>query len=243
MNIFNKIIVFVGICALLGFVGVNKSSAQTITPIVGGDPIELSITRLQSIIRDGFSTYSNGSVVGQGSWTSYVNGNNFLVQEDPLYSYSKVLYNNAQADSVVTKAGTPLSDGRQSIYIRTEHRNMWGDYSDGNAQVRISKGSWASGAPGLSFAAVSFKKNGSVAYYDPIADVYRDFETYSDNEWTLLKIEWRSSDKMARYKINNGTWTDWSQFANSASFTNFDNVGLGFNSVGGSGGVYFDTLF
>lgn len=197
---------------------------------------------LPSLVKDGFDRYINGSVVGQGTWSSYVNGGNFLVQNSTTLKSKEALHNSTLGDSVITKAGTTLSDGRQAVYVRTENRSNWGLYPDGNAQVRVSKGPWASGAPGLAFAAVSFKSDGNVAYYDPVGDVYKNFTTYNDNEWTLLEIEWRSSDKTARYRANSGTWTEWSTFANSVSFTGFDNVGLAFDLPSGSGGVYFDTL-
>lgn len=109
---------------------------------------------------------------------------------------------------------------------------------DGNAQVRISQGqSFVSSI----FVAVSFKSDGNVAYFDPAVG-YTNFATYTDNKWNKLVIEWRSSDKTARYKINNGKWTNWLTFVNAASFTTFDNIGFDFNLPSGSGGVYFDTL-
>ncbi len=195
--------------------------------------------KLLPIIKDGFDTYVNGSVVGQDGWTNYTNGDNFIVQNTTAYKSKKALHNNSLGDSVVTKSGASLSDGEQTVYIRTENRSNWGLYQDGNAQVRLSQGqSFQSSI----FTAVSFKSDGNVAYYDPISDSYKNFDTYNDNQWTKLTIEWRSSDKTARYQVNNGTWTNWQTFKNSASFTTFDNVGFDFDLPGGSGGVYFDAL-
>lgn len=194
---------------------------------------------LSQIVVDDFNTYEIGSVVGQGDWASYARGENFIVQDSVAFDDKKALYNNFFGDSVVTKTGEPLPDGRQAVYVRTENRLKWGSYADGNTQVRISKGqSFASSI----FAAVSFKGDGNVAYYDPIADVYRNFDTYDDNEWTLLEIEWRSSDKKARYRVNKGEWTQWQSFRGSGSFTDFDNIGFDFVLPSGSGGVYFDAL-
>lgn len=195
-----------------------------------------------NIVKDDFNSYANGTIMGQGGWNSYVNGNNFVAQGDTFFDGTKAIYNNTQADSVITKSGTLLTDGKQAVYVRTENRANWGLYPDGNTQVRVSKGVWASGAPSLPFAAVSFKSNGNVAFYDSVNDVYKNFTTYNDNEWTLLEIEWRSSDRTARYKVNNGAWTDWYTFQNASSFTNFDNVGLAFDLPSGTGGVYFDML-
>lgn len=197
----------------------------------------------QPIVADDFNSYSDGSIVGQGSWQSYVNGSNFVIQGAVVNEGAKALHNSSFSDSVVGKQGSTVTNGKQAVCFRTENRNNWGFYSaDGNVGFRISKGLNASGAPGLSFASVSLKQDGNVAYYDQVADVYSNFAAYNDNEWTLLEVEWRSSDKTARYRLNSGTWTDWKPFANSASFTGFDYVNLGFVLPSGSGGVYFDTL-
>lgn len=196
----------------------------------------------QPVVLDDFNGYADGSIVGQGSWESYALGDNFVIQGAVVNEGAKALHNNSSGDSVVGKQGTARTDGKQAVCVRTENRANWGLYADGNAQVRISKGLWASGAPGLSFASVTLKSDGNVAYYDPVADVYSNFATYNDNEWTLLEFEWRSSDKTARYRVNSGTWTDWKGFANSVSFTGFDYVNFGFVLPSGSGGVYFDTL-
>jgi len=203
---------------------------------------EWGIPVSEGIVQDNFNSYTNGSIIGQGNWESYVNGENFIVQETTIFEGYKSLYNNSIADSVIGKMGIPLASGKQVFYVRTENRSNWGFYLDGNVQVRVSKGLWASGAPGLAFASVTFKKNGNVAYYDSVGDVYQNFATYNDNEWTLLEIEWRPSE--ARYRVKDGVWTDWHIFRNSASFTNFDYVGFDFNlSAGSGGGVYFDTLY
>ena len=190
-----------------------------------------------TILEEDFNSYTDGSIVGQGSWINRVNGDNFLVQGTLTQEGAKALHNTASADSVVTKTGTSRTDGKQAVYVRTENRGGWGTYDNGNAQVRISKGNWDSEP----MVAVSFKKDSNVAYYDPVSDTYANFAAYNDNEWTLLEIEWRASDKTARYRINSGTWTDWKPFRGAASYTDFDTVGFDF-ILGGTGGVYFDRL-
>lgn len=194
-----------------------------------------------AIVVDNFNDYSNGSVVGQGEWEEYANGNNFIIQETSVYEGAKALYNNSLGDSVISKTGTLRTDGKQSFYIKTEDRSNWGSYPIGNAQIRLLKGSWG-GSETRNFVAVSFKSDGNAAYYDWNNGIYQNFDVYNDNEWTLLEIEWRSSDKTARFKINNGIWTDWQIIAGSGMFTNFDHVGFDFNLPNGSGGVYFDNL-
>lgn len=193
----------------------------------------------ESIVIDNFNTYTDGSLTGQGGWTS--NGQNFVVQGTIVFEGLKALYNNTVADSVITKSGNLLSDGKQAFYIRTKDRSSWGSYPNGNVQVRVLKGQW-SGSELRNFVAVSFKSDGNIAYYDWTSGIFQNFATYNDNEWILLKIEWRSSDKTARYRINSGTWTDWHAIAGSGTFTDFDSVGFDFNLPSGSGGVYFDNI-
>lgn len=192
------------------------------------------------IVVDNFNSYTDGGIVGQGGWEEYKNGNNFIVQETSVYEGTKALYNNSTGDSVINKQGNSLPSGRQAFYIKTKDRSNWGSYPNGNAQVRLLKWVWE-GSELRNFVAVSFKSDGNVAYYNGSA--YQNFATYSDNEWTLLEIEWRSNDKTAKYRINNGTWTDWYAIAGSSSFTDFDHVGFDFNLPNGSGGVYFDNLY
>lgn len=194
------------------------------------------------IVVDNFNSYTNGSVVGQGGWQSYVNGNNFVIQSTAAYEGAKALYNNTAQDSVVGKMGDLLADGKQAVYVRTENRSLWSDsIVNGPAQVRMTKGLWASGYQ--SFTSVSFRKDGTVAHYDPVLDVYQNFATYSDNQWTLLETEWRSTDKTARYRVSGGAWTGWMPFAYNSVFSGFDFVGFDFDNRGGlGGGVYFDAL-
>lgn len=226
----------------------TPSSSPTPTPTPSPSPTPTDncstyVNDSQPIVADDFNGYSDGSIISQGSWQSYVNGSNFVIQGAVVNEGAKALHNNSFGDSVVGKQGTSQAAGKQAVCFRTENRNDWGFYSnDGNVGFRVSKGLNASGAPGLSFASVSLKQDGNVAYYDQVADVYSNFATYNDNEWTLLEVEWRSSDKTARYRVNSGTWTDWKPIANSASFTGFDFVNFGFVLPSGSGGIYFDTL-
>lgn len=219
--------------------------SPTPTPIPSPSPTPTGncssyVNDSQPVVVDDFNGYSDGSIVGQGSWQNYVNGSNFVVQGAVVNEGAKALHNNTFGDSVATKPGTPRADGKQAVCVRTENRSTWGFYVDGNAQFRVTKNSWAGGTD--VFAAVTFKTDGNVAYFDPTSGVYQNFATYTDNEWTLLEIEWRSSDKTARYRVNSGPWTDWKTFKGAASFTDFDYVGFDFFLPSGAGGVYFDTL-
>ncbi|TSC69881.1 MAG: hypothetical protein G01um101470_940 [Parcubacteria group bacterium Gr01-1014_70] len=194
----------------------------------------------RSILQDDLDVYVVGTFQGQGGWTGYSKGENFIVVDTDAFSSPMAIYNDGKTDSVITKTGSLLLDGKQGVYVKTNNRTNWSIYADGNAQVRISRTPWASGARRSAFIAASFKSDGNVAYYDSVADRYKNFDTYDDNVWTLLEMEWRDSDKTARYRVNDGDWTEWHTFQDASTFTGFDNVGFDF--VGGGGGVYFDSL-
>jgi len=196
--------------------------------------------RPQSILQENFNKYAVGSVIGQGGWIDRANGSSFVIQDTVARDGRKALYsNNTGSDSVITKStNMALADGRQAFYIRTQNRNDWGTYNVGeNVQVRISKGSWDSTA----YVVLSLRKDGHVAYIDTTTDTWTNFDTYVDNAWTLVEIEWRSSDTSARFRTNNGTWTNWIPLRGASSFTDFDTIGLVTFALG-TGGVYFDSL-
>lgn len=186
------------------------------------------------IVRDGFDVYASDVLVGQGGWKEYASGDNYVVKGP---EGARVVFVDRDADSVIAKSGNALSDGRQAFSVMTINRNGWGDYGDGNAQFRVSKGTW-----GGTFAGVTLKPDGTVNYYDPETDAYLPFGSYNDGEWVLIEIEWRSEDTMARYRVNSGDWTEWHVFRGAASFTDFDHVGMDF-VAGGDGGAYYDALY
>ncbi len=195
-----------------------------------------NVSCAESIVEDNFNVYANGSVVGQGNWESYLNGENFVVQEDKVVEGAKALYNHIPQSSVIGKKGTLQLDGRQVVYVKIEDRNDW---LGGGVQVRMTNGLWNQSQP---FTSVAFKEDGYIAYYDQSGvGGYKNFSVCDDNDWMLLEMEWRSSDKSARYRMNNENWTDWKPFTYGSSFTGFDYVGLGFYAYG-SGGVYVDVL-
>ena len=99
----------------------------------------LSATQAQAaaVVEDNFNSYNNSSLLGQGGWTDYANGQNFIVQGTVTAEGSKAVHVNATADNVITKSGSSLPDGRQAVYVRTENRSSWGSYPNGNLQIRV----------------------------------------------------------------------------------------------------------
>ncbi len=198
--------------------------------------------KLLAVIGENFKRYSNGTIVGQGRWYNRENGTVWVVQDalDPVSGEKgKILYNNNPGtDSIITKtAKIPLADGKQSFYIRTENRFNWSDTRSTNFQLGLFQGSW----DGPSRITIGFEKDGTVNYVDGSNDARVNFDTYNDNSWNLVEIEWRSSDISARYRINNGTWTSWIPFTGGTYFTGFDTVGF-VTWYLGTGGVYIGKL-
>lgn len=190
------------------------------------------------ILSETFNNYSLGALEGQSGWASYDGVANFSIES--VSRKDKIVHATAYGDNIITKTGKSLTDGLQTVYVKTENRVSWGPVLDGNVQVRISDAPWSIGAN--RFIAVTLKADGNVAYFDPVNYRYENFATYSDNTWTKIEIEWRSSDKTARYSVNDGVSTNWLPFIGNDTFTSFNNVGLEFYLPSGSGGVYFDNL-
>ncbi len=192
-----------------------------------------------AVVEENFNSYSDGVVVGQGGWYDRANGLPWVVEGSVVQEGAKAIYNNnTGADSVITKnnGGNKLADGKQSFYIRTENRSAWNTRAT-NFQLGIFQGSW----DGPSRVTLGFEKDGHVNYVNGSNDARVNFDTYTDNAWNLVDIEWRSSDASARYRINSGAWTNWIPFTGGASFTGFDTVGF-VTWYLGTGGVYVDSL-
>lgn len=208
--------------------------------ITAGILILLGASSAEAFIPDNFNKYINSSVVGQGGWFNRENGLQWVVQGTVVKEGKKALYNNSNdsLESIITKTGgIALANGKQYFYVRTENRSGWGDFRSGqNVQMGVYQGSW----DGPARVVFTFMKDGHVAYIAPVGG-YINFDTYNDNDWNLAEIEWRTIDKSARFRVNNGAWTNWIPFTGGSSFTGFDTVGIG-SVLLGTGGVYIDTL-
>ncbi len=192
-----------------------------------------------TILCENFNSYIDGSIVGQGGWIDRQEGTKFIVEGTVVNEGTKALYSNTNSatESIVTKnTGNTLTDGKQSFYVRTENRSSWEDYRSGqNVQFGVYQNSW----DGPARAVLTFMKDGHVTYIDNTG--YVNFDIYNDNAWNLAEIEWRNSDKSARFRVNSGTWTNWIPFTGGSSFTGFNTVGIGATLLG-TGGVYIDNF-
>ncbi|MFH1656311.1 MAG: hypothetical protein ABH956_00880 [Candidatus Nealsonbacteria bacterium] len=191
--------------------------------------------KAEAIVIDDFNNYTNGSIVGQGGWQSAsFYGDRFAVQDNIMFEGAKALYCTSASDNVIVKTGTPLPNGLQVFYLKTENRENW---TGGKVEFRLLN---SSGWPPDDLLRVDFKQDGTVSFLKG-REVEVDFATFNDNEWTKLEMEWRANDSKARYRVNDENWTDW-YGGYTSTFTFFDRVGIEFELDGGSGGVYIDTL-
>lgn len=219
----------------------------------------ITISATVSLISDNFNSYQDGRLWNQGGWMDVVNSESFIVQSDSVSEGAKAIHNDYHdGPAIITKLGTSLSNGRQSLYFKTENRAGWTSNEDGNIQIRITKGQFRppygnySSSPSInspayhpaSFLAVTLKGDGHVTYYDPSLMAFKNFDIYNDNEWTRLEVEWRSGDSTARYRVNNGLWTAWIPFYGGNVFSSFDSINLIIDNriYYGTGRVYFDYL-
>jgi len=199
--------------------------------------------KLRSILSDNFDKYDYGSIVGQGDWFDREDGSFYVVQDAIRHRGRKALYSDYNStNSIITKTDNKgLSDGKASIYVRADNRAGWINGPIGeNVTFGVYQGSW----DGPTRALMGFKYDGTVGYIDTtniITGEWVSFDTFVDNAWNLLEIEWRSTDNSARFRVNKGSWTDWTPFVGAPSFTGFDTIGLMTSSLG-SGGVYIDSL-
>lgn len=219
----------------------------------------ITISAPASLVIDNFNSYTDGRLWNQGGWIDVVNAESFIVQSASVNEGLKGVSNDYHdGPAIITKLGTSLSNGRQSLYFKTNNRAGWTSNEDGNIQIRITKGQFRppygnySSSPSMNspayhpafFLAVTLRKDGHVTYYDPSLMSFKNFDTYNDGEWTRLEVEWRSGDSTARYRVNNGVWTNWIPFYGGNVFTSFDTLNLIIDNriYFGTGEVFFDNL-
>ena len=144
-----------------------------------------------TIFTDDFNSYTDGDLNGQGGWAG---GTDFDIQGTTVCEGAKAvkLLQDA-ATQEIEKSGTLTNDGRVSFYARRSG-------NVGYAEVKLLEGTgnkvWT-----------DFDPNGNWRYHN--GGSYVVIGAISSNVWHLCEIEWRSSDHYARYRLNEGTWTNW----------------------------------
>ena len=160
---------------------------------------------MATILTEDFNSYNDGNLEGQGGW-SLRSGNTGQthIQGTTVKEGAKAANGQGTLDSDVIKTGSQVSDGRITYYARTsaaDKRAATLVLCEG-IQTRIQ---------------VGFQPDGYYSYYDGSA--FQHIVPYVVDKWYCIEIEWRSSDKKARYRVDGGTWTDWD--TTQIAFTNY----------------------
>jgi hypothetical protein len=194
---------------------------------------------MPTIFEDNFNSYNDGNLEGQGGWTHYdVYTDHSQVQGIVVKEGAKAIKNSYAGDQVLVHSGNALKDGRITFYFRTINHSGW--YSGRDFQFRCTYGAW--GAPTI---IVGVYQDGYIKLYNGATGQFVNIQTYNDDQWYCVEIEWRSSpDYKYRVRINGGTWTDWyaglgGNWTNGLNYIGFN---FDFRNCTGDFGTYFDYI-
>ena len=149
-------------------------------------------------IFDGFDSYVNGELNGQGGWAGSVS--RFTVQTGAVYGGSgKAVATAGWSSGTIAKSlGSAYADYTMSIYMRIGNQAWYRDgmllFFEGSTEIfriEINRTS-----PNL------IRTRNGVSYVTLLSGIAAD-------TWYKCAIQWRSSDKKARYKINDNSWSSW----------------------------------
>ena len=172
---------------------------------------------------ENFDSYNDGDLNGQGDWSG---DTNFDVQGTVKQAGTKAVSIVCNAsDKNIRKTFTEEADGNQIMYVRMSATNAY-------LEFHVNDGARENG----SFMRIG---GGDIAYVNGDPAVVNMLSDYSINTWYKLEQEWRDSDKKARFRIDDGTWTDWD--TTRTTWTSMDTIWLRMSNTGGST-VYFDSL-
>lgn len=140
---------------------------------------------------DGFDTYTDGSLDGQGGWTG---SGVYEVQATTTQAGSKAIFGTQGAYSEIKKAINSLN-GRVVGWIRTT--------------LPTTSASIVLGVVDTTFqgAEIIFLDTGNLVLWgDTMETIFAD---YSPDTWYKVEMEWRNSDSKVRARANDGAWTNW----------------------------------
>ena len=150
---------------------------------------------MATILTEDFNSYNDGNLEGQGGWTLRDGtSGQIYIQGTTVKEGAKAADGQGTLDCNDGKTGSQLSDGRITYYARmgTADKQGCGFYLREGGSTRIQ---------------VTFRAGGYIDYYDGSA--WHHLKAWAADTWYCVEIEWRSSDKKARYRVDGGTWTDW----------------------------------
>ena len=159
----------------------------------------ISTTNASTIFTDDFNSYVNGNLGGQGGWVG--SSSNTAVQSSILFEGSKAVSISKIPPGMASmeKKGITVNSGQIVLHVRgyiggTTHPSF-------NIQLKENDNTR------LSFKATT---GSPFSYYNSDVSGYTSFNPLMISEqWYKIQIEWRGSDHKARYRVNDGNFTDW----------------------------------
>ncbi len=176
-----------------------------------------------TVLTEDFNSYNDGDLNGQGGWTA---ASQFDIQGDDVYEGAKAVKATLASGNNVnaSKTGTETADGSASIYVKVSNVS----YNYLLFFLRTS----TTDVYGIRFylTNIQYKTGGSYVTFKSgaAADI-----------WYNLQVEWRNSDYKARYRVDDGEWTDWfiGESSNSPSV-----VVLTAHAPGGAVNMFYDYI-
>ena len=189
--------------------------------------INLNLLKIMAAVTDNFDGYNDGDLNGQGSWTG---GTSFDVQGTVKQAGTKAVSGSGAAEEVTKAFSAGVATGNQQFYMRRDNKGS-GDFT-----IRMSEG----GTRKIIFGnSLDRGYDGNFAYYSGTG--WTDTGVaFNDDTWYKCRIEWRDSDKKARYYVNDVLAVDWDNTIQSFT-TDIDGIILKKDNLSGDT-IYADSF-
>lgn len=169
-----------------------------------------------TVLTEGFDSYNNGTLAGQGSWVDVWQTERWTVTDSVYQAGTKSAtpWNVGETE----KSFVAQSTGTQDFYIRVGAGNT-------NCGVNIGNNS-------ANHVAYTVFQYGHIYF----ANINIQ-ETYSVDTWYHFVVEWDLPNNHLRIKIDSGEWSDW---IDTGAYETFGFIDLYY---GGNGTCYVDTFY
>ncbi len=152
---------------------------------------------MATLFTDDFNSYNDGDLNGQGGWDASASVD---VQGDVVLEGAKAI-KIATAGHYARKTVDGITDGKVTFYARLES----GGSNACQIGLQDSSGNWR-----IVVAIGPAADTTNLKYYDGAQWLFIGGEgDFTADVYHSIEIEFRSSDHLARYRLDEGTWTDW----------------------------------
>ena len=207
----------IGIIIYLSVVGVSILQPKSIPQeqIFGGT----------STITDTFDTYSTGDLNGNGDWSGYVG---FDVQTSVVQSgVNAISVTGVSANEHIDKT-IDAESGSQVYYMRSPVNNVYSGRVSGY------------GAGGVYLWNVALYSDGNIKYYG--VETWETIQAYSADTWYKIEVQWDCGTDLIRYRVDDGTWTNWVGFIVGRTDTAVANIQMYVPTENTGTTIYFDSF-